>query len=101
MIVIQSSRLHLSEFQMMDAQEVLGCIARHRPIDAMGAAIVECVRDAVREQGAGPGGEHVFVRPGFWVVCHHQAWSGLGAGVVMESTQSINVIVQPITAAVE
>ena len=36
--------------------------ARHRQIHAMGAAIVERVRDAMREESAGSGTEQVFFR---------------------------------------
>ena len=48
MIVIQSPRLRLSQFQMTDAPEVFGCITpADRQIHAMGAAIMERVRDAM------------------------------------------------------
>ena len=36
--------------------------ARHRQIDAVGAAIVERVRDAMREESAGSGTKQVFFR---------------------------------------
>jgi hypothetical protein len=36
--------------------------ARHRQIHAVGAAIMERVRDAMREESAGSGTEHVFFR---------------------------------------
>jgi RimJ/RimL family protein N-acetyltransferase len=37
--------------------------ARHRQIHAVGAAIVERVRDAMREESAGSGTKQVFFRP--------------------------------------
>ena len=63
MIVIQSPRLQLSQFQIMDAQEVFGCITPAiAQIHAMGAAIVERVRDVMREESAGSGTKQVFFR---------------------------------------
>jgi len=62
MIVIQSPRLQLSQFQMTDAQGFWMHHARHRQIHAVGAAIVERVRDAMREETAGTTTEQVFFR---------------------------------------
>src|SRR5580700_3945366 len=67
MIVIQSPRLQLSQFQMMDAQEVFGCItpaiARFMPWEPPSwSEYVERVRDAMREESAGSGTEQLFFR---------------------------------------
>src|SRR5579871_535640 len=63
MIVIRSPRLQLSQFQMMDAPEVFGCItpatARFMPWEA---AIVERVLVAMREESAGSGSKQVLFR---------------------------------------